>query len=89
MLTACVSSAAKPSPNSPAPDPVVEIQHEVRLVCPDELTTPLPVRPPVPADAVVNANPSGAAWLADDMIVAASVRGLFEAARAQCPAEKP
>ena len=86
MLSACASSGARaPLPNAPEPDPVVEVRYETRLVCPEELTTPLPQRPPVPAGAVVEANEVGAAWLAADLIYAASIRSRFEDAAASCP----
>lgn len=88
MLSACASSGREtPPPNAPEPDPIVEVRYETRTVCPDELTRPLPDRPPVPAGAVVEANALGAAWLAEDLVVAASVRGLFQDAAAACPKE--
>ncbi len=85
MLSACASSGASTPPPT-EPDPVIEVRYETRTVCPDELTRPLPARPPVPAGAVIEANPAGAAWLAEDLIVAGSVRALFEGAAAACPA---
>lgn len=88
MLSACASSGTRtPPPTSPDPDPVVEVRYETRTVCPPELRQPLPARPPVPAGAVVEANPEGATWLADDVIVAVSVRRQFEDAAAACPEE--
>ena len=84
MLTACASSRPA-TPDGPEADPIVEVRYETRTVCPAELRQPLPPRPPVPAGAVVEANPEGAAWLADDLIVAASVRQLFEDAARACP----
>ncbi len=85
MLTACVSSGGKTPPIAPEADPVIEVRHETRLVCPVELTTVLPARPSVPAGAVVEANAVGAAWLADDLAWAASVASLFVDAQTQCP----
>lgn len=85
MLSACASSGREtPTPTAPDPDPIVEVRYETRTVCPDELTRSLPARPPVPAGAVVEANPEGAAWLAEDLAVAASVRGRFEDAAQTC-----
>lgn len=89
MLSACASSGkVPPAPPGPEADPVVEVRYETRTVCPAELRQPLPTRPPVPAGAVVEANAEGAAWLAEDLDVAASVRRLFEDAASACPVEE-
>lgn len=88
MLTACASSGAKTSPPRPVdPDPIVEVRYETRTVCPPELRRALPARPAVPDDALIHANPVGAAWLVEDAVWGDGLLALFRDAQAACPTE--
>ena len=91
MLAGCVSSGAKTpaAPPPPEPDPVIEVRYETRVTCPAELARPLPVRPALPAEAVVQANPPGAAWMAAELAFGSAVAALFADARAACPQAGP
>lgn len=59
-----------------------------RLICPAELDAVVPARPPLPADAVVEANLSGSAWLSAELGWASMIAGLFSDARAVCQAQR-
>lgn len=88
MLAACASSRVTTPPPAD-PDPVVEVRYETRTICPAELRRPLPVRPSIPAGAVVEANAVGSGWLADELSWSGSVASLFTDAQAACPENRP
>lgn len=90
MLSACASFGARPTPAPPSPErpPVIEQTVVTRLVCPAELDAVVPPRPLVPADAVVEANQPGSAWLSAELGWGSVIAALFDDARAACQAQR-
>lgn len=82
MLGACASFGAS---RSTEPDPVIETRVETQRVCPPELSLTPPERPEVPADAIVEANASGARWLAAELAWGGRLLALFTDAAGACP----
>lgn len=91
MLTACASSGAKTPPTPPIsePDPIIEVRYETRQICPPELRRAPPARPVIPDDAIVHANPAGAAWLVEDAVWSGSLLTLFTDAQSACAEVRP
>lgn len=88
-LSACgTAGVAKPNPDV-APNPVLQTVFETRLVCPAEVTLPIPPAAAVPAGAVVQANAEGDAYLeaknAREQLLADRMRD----AQAECPGVAP
>ncbi len=91
MLAACASSGTpRPPATTPGPEaaPVVEQVIVTRVVCPAELDAGAPLRPTVPADAVVEANASGGAWLSAELGYGTIVGVILADARAACEAAR-
>jgi hypothetical protein len=84
MLTACASSVNERP--QPVADPVIETRTEVVRVCPPELTAARPARPVPAADAVIEGNPTGLAWLNAVLAWAGLIEDRLSDAAAQCPA---
>ncbi|WP_110297002.1 hypothetical protein [Blastomonas natatoria] len=83
MLHACATSPTdRPSIE---PDPLIETRTIVRTVCPPEITAALPMKPQPSADAVINGNEPGMAWLSDTLIYLGLVEGRIHDAKDQCP----
>ena len=65
---------------------IVQHQVETRLVCPAELDQARALKPAVPADAKLTANPAASAWLGALTGWADQVASLFDDAAAACRA---
>ncbi|MGH7027360.1 hypothetical protein [Brevundimonas sp.] len=85
MLTACATSADRIEPASVPADPVIETRREVVTTCPAELLNAPAQRPQPAADAVVEYNPAGGAWLAQLIAWGEGAVQALTDARAQCP----
>ena len=84
MLPACASSPTDGPPAS-APDPVIVMRSETRMVCPAELLLDLPARPAPPHDAQIRGNDTAMAWLRAILSRLALVEDRLTDARAECP----
>ena len=85
MLTACAASQTEPP--APVPDPVVTTKVERQVVCPGDVTAPLPPRPALPADAAINGSPSGMDWLSRMLAYLKLVMTRLSDAAAACQSE--
>lgn len=86
-LTACGTSGRDQVLDGAAPDPVVEVRRETVTVCPAELFAPAPARPVPAADAVVQTNAAGGAWLAATIAHGEAGWVVVADARASCPGD--
>ncbi|WP_333896263.1 hypothetical protein [Brevundimonas aurantiaca] len=68
---------------------MIEVRYETRVICPAELDRPAPARPSLPPEAVVQANPAGAAWMAAELAYGSALAALFSDAQAACPKAGP
>lgn len=86
MLTACGSSGTKQVRSTPA-DPVVVTRTEVRTICPAELQLGLEPRPKPAADAQLDGNAAGMAWLTAILARLGLVEDRLADAAKECPAQ--
>lgn len=87
MLTACASSDSKRVASAPA-DPVIVTRVETRMVCPAELMLGLDERPQPSADARIDGNAAGMAWLRAILFRLGLVEGRLADAGLECSAQE-
>lgn len=84
MLSACATGGVRPTP-TPAPDPVIEVRTQTRVVCPDDLYRDLPIAPAAPpAGAIIQHNDAGGAWLDARMARGAAAERVVDDAKEAC-----
>lgn len=85
MLTACATSGPAEVAAGPAVNPVIEVRHERRTVCPAELDNAPAAQPEPGPDAVIEYNGPGRDWLAATLAWGGALFATVTDARAQCP----
>lgn len=83
-LSACATSVER-RPHEAAPDPVIEVRVETRIVCPPELDQAVPDRPVQPAEATLDAGEATLRWIADRFSREALLEARLIDAKAACP----
>lgn len=83
MLHACATSRTE-RPTA-EPDPLIDTRTVIKTICPPEVTAALPARPVVPAQAELQGNKDGMAWLSALLVHLGLVEARLADAREQCP----
>jgi hypothetical protein len=84
MLSACAASQVTDRPVRTA-DPVIQTRTVTERVCPAELRAPRPARPVPAADAELQGNASGMAWLNALLAYMGLVEDRLSDAAKDCP----
>lgn len=87
IAASCVlalAACATPAPPA-APPPIVMTELKDRVSCPAELDQPVPARPSPAADAVIQANGPGAAFVTALGAFADQLAAILNDAKSQCP----